>query len=183
MCKFKSGKYPLGCSSMCWLSWFSGPGFCSCPGFHLGLGPSDCSPGLAFCFAGPWTLLGSAARSSPTIRAKMGCTAHVFTAQGGTRRSKQLTSVSCDVVDHFTRVMWAFRPDVRKKSRKGFPGPLGPGGPKSQKRVQNRVKMLKPARNSNQNPPDRGQSRKSDLVNFRGPDWIKFSELCVLLFS
>ena len=34
----------------------------------------------------------------------------------------------------------------------------------------------------NQNPPDRGQSRKSDLVNFRGPDWRKFSALCVLLF-
>ena len=33
-----SGKYPLGCSIMCWLSWFSGRGFCSCPGFHLGLG-------------------------------------------------------------------------------------------------------------------------------------------------
>ena len=38
----KSGKYPLGCSSMCCLSWFSGPGFCSCPGFHLRLGASDC---------------------------------------------------------------------------------------------------------------------------------------------
>ena len=32
------------------------------------------------------------------------------------------------------------------------------------------------------NSPDRGQSRKSDLVNFRCPDWRKFSELCVLLF-
>ena len=40
---------------MCWLSWFSGLGFCSCPGFHLGLGASDCSPSLAFCFMGPWT--------------------------------------------------------------------------------------------------------------------------------
>ena len=27
-----SGKDPLGCSSMCWLSWFSGPGFCPWPG-------------------------------------------------------------------------------------------------------------------------------------------------------
>ena len=35
---------------------------------------------------GPWTLLGSAARSYPTTRAKTGRTAHVFTAQGGTRR-------------------------------------------------------------------------------------------------
>ena len=78
-----SGKCPLGCSSMCWLSWFSGPGFCSCPCFHLGLGASDCSPGLAVCFTGPWTLLGSAARSSPTTRTKTGRTAHVFTGQGG----------------------------------------------------------------------------------------------------
>ena len=64
------------------MSWFPGPGFCSCPGFHLGLGASDCSPGLAFCSMGPWTLLGSAARSSPTTCAKTGRTAHVFTAQG-----------------------------------------------------------------------------------------------------
>ena len=48
-----SGKYPLGCSSMCWLSWFSVPGFGSCPGFHLGLGASKCPPLLAFCFTGP----------------------------------------------------------------------------------------------------------------------------------
>ena len=47
------------------MSWFSGPGFCSCPSFHLGLAASDCSPGLAFCSTGPWTLLGSAACSSP----------------------------------------------------------------------------------------------------------------------
>ena len=77
------GLCPLGCSSMCWLvlnSWFSGPGFCSCPGFHLGLGASDCSPGLAFCFTGPWTkLLGICnTRSSPTTRAKTGRTAHVY---------------------------------------------------------------------------------------------------------
>ena len=63
------------------------PGFCGCPGFHVGLGASDCSPGLAFCFTGPWTLLGSAARTSPTTRAKTGRTAHVFAAQGGTRRT------------------------------------------------------------------------------------------------
>ena len=31
----------------------SGPGFCSCPGFHPGLGASDCSPDLSFCFTGP----------------------------------------------------------------------------------------------------------------------------------
>ena len=33
-----------------------GHGCCSCPGFYLRLGASDCSPGLAFCFMGPWTL-------------------------------------------------------------------------------------------------------------------------------
>ena len=38
---------------MCWLSWFSGPRCCSCPGFRLRLGASDCSPGLAFCFMAP----------------------------------------------------------------------------------------------------------------------------------
>ena len=40
---------------MCRLSWFSGPGPCSFPSFHLRLGASDCSPGLASCFMGPWT--------------------------------------------------------------------------------------------------------------------------------
>ena len=38
---------------MCWLSWFSCPGCCSCPGLHLRLRASDCAPGLAFCFDGP----------------------------------------------------------------------------------------------------------------------------------
>ena len=33
-----------------------------------------------------------------------------------------------------------------------------------------------------QNSLDRGQSRKSDLVNFWGPDWREISELCVSLF-
>ena len=32
-----SGKAFLGWFSMCWLSWFSGPGCCSCPGFNLWL--------------------------------------------------------------------------------------------------------------------------------------------------
>ena len=52
----------------------------SCPGFHLHLGASDCSPGLAFCFMGLWTFA--------TTRAKTGRTAHVFIAQGGTHRIK-----------------------------------------------------------------------------------------------
>ena len=51
---------------------------CFYPCFHLGLGASDCSSGLAFGFTSPWTLLGSAARSSPTTRAKTGRTAHVL---------------------------------------------------------------------------------------------------------
>ena len=65
----KSKKDPLGWISMCWLSWFSGPGCCSCPSFHLRLGASDCSPLLAFCFMGHWTF---------AFRAKTGLTAHVF---------------------------------------------------------------------------------------------------------
>ena len=64
----KTFRDPLGCFGMCWLSWFSGPGCCCCPSFHLRLGASGCSPGLAFCCTGPWTLLGSAARSSPTVQ-------------------------------------------------------------------------------------------------------------------
>ena len=35
---------PLYWFSGCWLSWFSGPGRSSCPGFHLRLGASDCAP-------------------------------------------------------------------------------------------------------------------------------------------
>ena len=47
-----------------------------------------------------WSLLGSAARSSPTTRAKTGRTANVFTAQGGMRRllrwEKGPETPSCD---------------------------------------------------------------------------------------
>ena len=64
---------------------FLGPGCCSCPSFHLRLGASDCSPGLAFCFMGPWTFAWICCS-----RAKTGRTAHVFTAQEGTRRLKYL---------------------------------------------------------------------------------------------
>ena len=38
-------------------------------------------------------------------------------------------------------------------------------------------------KNVSQNPPIGANPEKSDLVNFRGPDWKKFSELGVLLFS
>ena len=65
---------------------FSGPGCCSCPGFHLRLGASDCCSGLAFCFMGPWTFAWICCLQLPCHPCKTGRTAHVFTAQGGTRR-------------------------------------------------------------------------------------------------
>ena len=74
--KSYSGKCPLGCSSMCRLSWLSGPGSCSSPGFHLGL---IVSLRWHFAFRALGHLLGSAARSSPTTRAKTGRTAQVCT--------------------------------------------------------------------------------------------------------
>ena len=43
-----SGKDPLGWFSLCWLSWFSGPGCCWCPSSQLRPGASDCAPELAF---------------------------------------------------------------------------------------------------------------------------------------
>ena len=65
---------------------FSGPGCCSSPGFHLRLGASDCFPALAFCFRGPWTFAWICCPQLPYHPRKTGRTAHVFTAQGGTRR-------------------------------------------------------------------------------------------------
>ena len=72
----QSGKTPWVDSACADCPGFLVPGSAPVPGFHLGLGASDCSPGIAFCFAGPWTLLGSAARSSPTTRARKGRSAH-----------------------------------------------------------------------------------------------------------
>ena len=74
------------CNSL-WLScldfpWFSSRGCCSCPGFHLRLGASDCSPGLAFCFMGLCTF----AWICPYHRCKNGTHSTCFTAQRGTRR-------------------------------------------------------------------------------------------------
>ena len=60
-----------------------GPGCCSCTGFHLRLGASDCSPGLAFCFMGPWTFAWICCPQLLTTHAKTGHTAHAFTAQAG----------------------------------------------------------------------------------------------------
>ena len=59
--------------------------------------------------------------------------------------------------------------------------------------VWRRVLRSPPTWQRSQNPPRLKKSKiktrriganpeKSDLVNFRGPDWRKFSELCVLLF-
>ena len=73
-----------------------------CPGFpvlgaghappaELHLGASGCAPGLAFAFMTLRANLGSAAPNFPTTRAKTGRTAHVFAAQGGTRRFTQIS--------------------------------------------------------------------------------------------
>ena len=105
----ESGKDPLGWSSMCWLSWFWGLGCCSCPGLHLRLGASYCVPGLAFCFMGLGHLLRFAARNSPTTGAKTGHTAHVFTAQGGTRRQRALLSKTLIPIENFTILAWDFQ--------------------------------------------------------------------------
>ena len=57
------------------------------PGFRLCVGASDCAPGLAFCFMGPWTFAWICCLQLPHHRcAKPGRTAHLFTAQGGKRR-------------------------------------------------------------------------------------------------
>ena len=80
-----SGKDLLGWSSMCWLSWFSGPGCCSCPGFHLHLGASDRSPGLAFCFMGPQTFAWICCPQLPCHRCKNGTHSTCFYI-GCTRR-------------------------------------------------------------------------------------------------
>ena len=50
---------------------------CASPGFHLRLGASDCSPLLAFCFIGPLDIC---------LDLLPAGTAHVFAAQGATRR-------------------------------------------------------------------------------------------------
>ena len=78
-----SGKDPLGWSSMCWLSWFSGLGCCSGPGFHLRLGASHCSPGLAFCFMGPWTFAWICCPQLPDHPCKNGTHSTCFYSTGG----------------------------------------------------------------------------------------------------
>ena len=48
-------------------------------------------------------------------------------------------SSHCDIADHLqiTGVIWTALPEVRKKSRKGFLGPLALGDPESQKSGKN----------------------------------------------
>ena len=46
------------------------------------LGASDCSPGLAFCFMGPWTFAWLCCPQLPTTHAKTGRTAHVLQHRG-----------------------------------------------------------------------------------------------------
>ena len=67
-----------------------------CAGCHLRLGASDCAPGLAFCFMGPWTFARICCPQLPTTGAKTARTAHVFTSQGGTRRQKGVTPIYSD---------------------------------------------------------------------------------------
>ena len=83
-----SGKDPLGWSSMCWLSWFSGLGCCSGPGFRLRLGASNCSPGLAFCFMGPWTFAWVCCPQLPDHPCKNGTHSTCFYSTGGHTRPK-----------------------------------------------------------------------------------------------
>ena len=68
---------------MCWLSWFSGPGCCSGPGFHLCPGASDCSPGQAFCFMAPWAAAWICCLQLPYHTCKNGTHSTYFYSTGG----------------------------------------------------------------------------------------------------
>ena len=78
-----SGKDPLGCSSMGWVSWFSGLGCSPCPGFRLCVGASDCAPGPAFCFMGPCTFAWICCLQLPHHRGKTGTHSTCFYSTGG----------------------------------------------------------------------------------------------------
>ena len=56
------------------------------PGLQLRLGASDCAPGQALCFMGPWTFASICCPQFPHHPHKTGRTAQVFAAQEGTRR-------------------------------------------------------------------------------------------------
>ena len=75
---------------MCWLSWFSGLWCCSCPGFHLHLGASDSSPGLAFASWALRHLVGSAS-AAPLPPVQKRDAQHMFLQHRGSRaESKKL---------------------------------------------------------------------------------------------
>ena len=72
------------------LSWFSGPGCCSGPGFHLHLGASDCPPGLAFCFIGPLDICLDLLTAAPLPRVQKRDAQHKFLQhRGGAHANNQ----------------------------------------------------------------------------------------------
>ena len=83
-------------------------------------------------------LLGSAARSSPATRAKTGRTAHVFTAQGGTRRRKRPLPRSSEKSEESEKESKTSRKSEKNLTNSHFrllfelfltPGPRGPQKP------------------------------------------------------
>ena len=65
------------------MSWFSGPGCCSGPGFHLRLEASQCSPRLAFCFMGPRTFAWICCPQAPLPRVQKRDSQHMFLQHRG----------------------------------------------------------------------------------------------------
>ena len=61
----------------------------------------------------------------------------------GQRHRSPIQDTSCDIVDHLRGSFGPFSPKSENKSRKGFLGPLGRGGPKSQKKVETELKKEK----------------------------------------
>ena len=82
------GKTPWVDSTCADCPGFLCPGFCSHPGFHLGLGASECSPGLAFCFMGPWTVAWICCPQLPHHPCKNGTHSTFFYSTGGHGPSK-----------------------------------------------------------------------------------------------
>ena len=70
------------------MSCFSGPGWCSCPGFHLRPGASDCSPGLAFRFMGPWAFAWICCSQLPYHPCKNGTHSTSLYSTGGAHAKK-----------------------------------------------------------------------------------------------
>ena len=104
---------------MCCLYWFSGPGCCSSPSFHLRLGASDSSPALAFCCKGPWTFAWIRCPQLPHHPCKNGTHSTSFYSTGGTRRLQRSLGPS--------------GPEMPKESQTCLPRPLAPDPEKSPK--------------------------------------------------